>query len=56
MVHIFSVLVLFAFMLQRLTISHVSVIIMIKLFRSWEVVNNAARSSLYDAQHALLLY
>ena len=54
MVYIFSVLVFFAFMLQRFTILHLS-LIMIKLFRGWEVVNNAARSSLYDAQHALLL-
>ena len=28
---------------------------MVKLFRGWELVNNAARSSLYDAQNALLL-
>ena len=43
-------------MLQRFTtgISHVS-FIMIKLFGAWKLVNNAARSSLYDAQHALLL-
>ena len=54
MVYIFSILVYFAFMLQRFTISHVS-LIMIELFRDWELVNNTARSSLYDAQHALLL-
>ena len=54
MVYIFSVLVFFAFMLQRFISSHVS-LIMIKLFRGWELVNNAARSSLYDAQHTLLL-
>ena len=54
MVYIFCVLEFFAFMLQRFTISHVS-LIMIKLFRGWELVKNAARSLLYDAQHALLL-
>ena len=52
MVNIFSVLVFFEFMLQRFTISHVS-LVMIKLFKGWELVNNAARSSLYDAQPAL---
>ena len=41
-------------MLQRFTISHVS-LIMIKLFRGWELVNNAPRSPLYYAQHAQLL-
>ena len=41
-------------MLQRFTIWHVSLIV-IKLFRGWELVNNAARLSLYDAQHVLLL-
>ena len=41
-------------MVQKFTISHVF-LIMIKLFRGWELVNNAARLSLYDAQHALLL-
>ena len=50
----FSVLVFFAFMLQKFTISLVS-LIMIKLFWGWELINNAARSSLHDTQHALLL-
>ena len=54
MVYIFSVLVFSAFMLQRFTISLVS-LIMIKLFRGWELVNNAARPSFYDVEHALLL-
>ena len=54
MAYIFSVLVFFAFMLQRFTNSHVS-LIMIKLFRGWEFFSNAARSSLYDEQHSLLL-
>ena len=54
MAYIFFVLVVFAFMLQRCTISHVSSI-MTKLFRGWELVDNAARLSLYDVQHALLL-
>ena len=42
-------------MVQRFTISRVS-LIMIKLFRGWELVNNATRLSLNDAQHALLLF
>ena len=55
MVYIFSVLVFFAFMLQRFTIS-LFFLIMIKLFRGWQLVNNAARSSLYDAQPALCCF
>ena len=54
MAYIFSVLVFFAFMLQKFTISRVT-LIMIKLFRGWELVDSAARSSLSDAQHAMLL-
>ena len=38
MVYIFSVLMFFAFMLQRFTISDFS-LIMIKLYRGWELVN-----------------
>jgi len=30
-------------------------LIMIKLFRGWELVNNAAPLSLYYAQHTLLI-
>ena len=45
------------------TVSHVCLIMiklfrgweLVNLFRGWELVNNAARSPLYDAQHALLL-
>ena len=52
--YIFSVLVFFAFLLQRFTTSQVSQI-RIKLFGGCKLVNNATRSSLYDAQHTLLL-